>query len=156
MDQPKSSTINFTDITADVVSAYVANNSVTPSELPALIGSVHAALRGVAAPPQPVPEKKQPAVSIRKSVTPDFLISLEDGKKYKSLKRHLTGIGMTPDQYREKWDLPRDFPMVAPNYAAKRSELAKSIGLGTMRKQGLALKLVEAEVEKVAPEPEAV
>ena len=121
-------------LTADVVAAYVTKNSVRPLDLPELIASVHAALKGLNA-PQVEPEKLQPPVSIKKSVTPDFIISLEDGRPYKSLRRHLTGRGLTPDQYREKWGLPRDYPMVAPNYAKHRSELAKSLGLGQLRRR---------------------
>jgi predicted transcriptional regulator len=126
---------NYIELAADIVSAFVSNNSITMTDLPALIGSVHAALQ-VAGNPAKQPEqvKPSPAVPIKKSVTPDFLISLEDGKRYKSLKRHLTGRGLTPEQYREKWGLARDYPMVAPNYAAKRSELARSMGLGQQRK----------------------
>ena len=124
----------FASLTADVVSAYVSNNSVRPAELPDMIASVHQALQGLTAPRQAEPEKLQPAVPIKRSVTPDFIVSLEDGKHYKSLKRHLSGRGLTPDQYREKWGLPRDYPMVAPNYAKQRSELAKALGLGQIRR----------------------
>ncbi len=116
-------------ITADIVSAYVSNNNVPASELAGLIGKVHqavAAMHGPAAEPEPL----KPPVPIKKTVTPDYLVSLEDGKQYKSLKRHLTTRGMTPDQYRAKWGLPGDYPMVAANYAKQRSELAKAIGLG--------------------------
>jgi predicted transcriptional regulator len=119
------------------VSAFVANNSLPIAELPALIHSVHAALAGPASGPvntAPLVEKQEPAVSIRKSLTPDFLVCLDDGKKFKSLRRHLGTLGMTPDQYRAKWSLPSDYPMVAPNYAAARLEMAKRIGLGQMRK----------------------
>ena len=126
---------NYIELAADIVSAFVSNNSVTTADLPALIGSVHTALQNVGSPPQQQEQAKPtPAVPVKKSVTPDFLISLEDGKRYKSLKRHLAGRGLTPEQYREKYSLPRDYPMVAPNYAAKRSELAKSMGLGQQRK----------------------
>jgi predicted transcriptional regulator len=130
---------DFTSLTADVVSAYVANNSVHRGELSSLIASVHTALQGLGAPP-PAPEqpKPEPAVSIRRSVTPDHLISLEDGRHYKSLKRHLATRGMTPNEYRAKWGLPKDYPMVAANYAAKRSELARSIGLGQSRRAQVA------------------
>jgi predicted transcriptional regulator len=123
---------------AGIVSAYVANNSLPASDLPALLQSVHAALVGLTtgqivatiAPPQ-----KEPAVSIKKSVTPDFIICLEDGKKFKSLKRHLrTAYSMTPEEYRAKWGLASDYPMVAPNYAKTRSELATKMGLGQKRK----------------------
>lgn len=125
------------ELTADVVSAYVSNNSVPAGELPALIGEVHAALKGTASDAAPgKPEALKPAVPIKKSVTPDYIISLEDGKKFKSLKRHLsTHYGLTPDEYRAKWGLPADYPMVAPNYAAARSALAKTMGLGRKPKE---------------------
>jgi predicted transcriptional regulator len=120
------------EMTADIVSAYVGNNSVAAADLPALIQSVHHALaniNGPAEPPEAAP--KEPAVAIRRSITPDFLICLEDGRKFKSLKRHLrTKYNMSPEDYRSKWGLPKDYPMVAPNYARARSELAKQMGLG--------------------------
>ncbi|PZQ13612.1 MAG: transcriptional regulator [Ancylobacter novellus] len=122
-------------LTADVVSAYVGNNSVAPADLPGLIQSVHSALStvGSAKAVEPVAELK-PAVPIKKSVTPDYIVCLEDGKQFKSLKRHLsTKYDMTPEDYRAKWGLPSDYPMVAPNYAAARSELAKKMGLGQQR-----------------------
>ena len=120
------------EMTADIVSAYVGNNSVSAEALPTLIASIHAALSGVSAGPvEPGPEPKEPAVPIRKSINPDFLICLEDGRKFKSLKRHLrTKYDMSPEEYRAKWGLPKDYPMVAPNYAKARSELAKQMGLG--------------------------
>ena len=120
------------EMTADIVSAYVGNNSVSADALPTLIASIHAALSGVSAGPvEPEPEPKEPAVPIRKSINPDFLICLEDGRKFKSLKRHLrTKYDMSPEDYRAKWGLPKDYPMVAPNYAKARSELAKQMGLG--------------------------
>jgi predicted transcriptional regulator len=122
-------------LTAQIVSAHVAHNSVSAGDLAGLIREVHATLSALASgAPAPAAEKPQPAVPIKKSVHPDYLICLEDGKKLKMLKRHLKSVyGMTPEQYREKWGLPPDYPMVAPNYAAKRSELAKKIGLGTSR-----------------------
>jgi predicted transcriptional regulator len=123
-----------TTIAAEIVAAYVSNNSIAVADLPALIGDVHSALQRIAngqTNPRPVAAKLVPAVPIKKSVTPDFIISLEDGKKFRSLKRHLrTTFGMTPDDYRAKWGLPDDYPMVAPNYAAKRSAMAKASGLG--------------------------
>ncbi|MGD9912675.1 MAG: MucR family transcriptional regulator [Rhizobiaceae bacterium] len=116
--------------TADIVAAYVSKNDVQASGLPALISQVHAAMTGLTS-EQPPREALRPPVPIKKSVTPDYIICLEDGKKYKSLKRHLgSAYGMTPDQYRQKWGLPPDYPMVAPNYAVARSELAKATGLG--------------------------
>jgi predicted transcriptional regulator len=133
MDE-STGTSDFTALTAEVVSAYVVNNSLGPADIPDLIASVHRALQGLSAPPQAEPEKREPPVSIRKSITPDFLISLEDGRRYKTLRRHLAGRGLTPEQYREKWGLPRDYPMVAPNYAKQRSELARASGLGQSRR----------------------
>jgi predicted transcriptional regulator len=129
------------ELAAEIVAAFVANNSLPISELPALIHSVHAALTGVAsgsANAAPPVEKKEPAVSIRKSITPDYLVCLDDGKKFKSLRRHLATLGLTPDEYRAKWGLAADYPMVAPNYAAQRSELAKRSGLGQLRKSAAA------------------
>ena len=123
---------DLVQLTADIVSAYVTNNAIESAQLSKLIEEVHQAL--VRAPNAAAePEKKElvPAVSVRKSVTPDYIISLEDGRRFKSLKRHLQGTyGMTPDEYRAKWGLPRDYPMVAPNYAKARSDLAKRMGLG--------------------------
>ena len=131
------------EMTADIVSAYVGNNTVSASDLPSLIQSIHKALSGVSTGVETVEvAPKEPAVSIKKSITPDFLISLEDGKKYKSLKRHLrTQYNMSPEDYRTKWGLQKDYPMVAPNYAASRSALAKSMGLG----RGGAQKAVAAK-----------
>ena len=123
-------------LTADIVAAHVSNNSVAVSDLPLLISNVHGALSGLGSAPA-VPEVKQePAVSIRSSIKPDYIVCLEDGKKLKMLKRHLmTHYQMTPDQYRAKWNLPADYPMVAPNYAEQRRTLAKKIGLGTKRRK---------------------
>jgi len=123
-------------LTADIVSAHVSNNSVAVNDLPTLIQNVHGALSGLGA-REEVPEVKQePAVSIRSSVKPDYIVCLEDGKKLKMLKRHLmTHYQMTPDEYRQKWNLNADYPMVAPNYAEQRRALAKKIGLGTKRRR---------------------
>lgn len=120
------------EMTTDIVSAYVGNNSVSAADLPALIQSVHKALSNVGGAPEPVEvAPKEPAVSIKKSITPDYLICLEDGRKFKSLKRHLrTKYNMSPEDYRAKWGLAKDYPMVAPNYARARSDLAKQMGLG--------------------------
>ncbi len=120
------------EMTADIVSAYVGNNNVQVTEVPGLISSIHAALSQVSTGVVEVePEIKEPAVSVRKSITPDFLICLEDGRKFKSLKRHLrTKYNISPEEYRAKWGLPKDYPMVAPNYAKARSDLAKQMGLG--------------------------
>jgi predicted transcriptional regulator len=128
---------NPNELTADIVAAFVANNALRVADLPSLIQSVHAALEQLASGPviaASLEEKKEPAVSIRKSITPDFLVCLDDGKKFKSLRRHLATLGLTPEEYRAKWSLPSDYPMVAANYAAVRSEMAKRIGLGQMRK----------------------
>ncbi|WP_442578547.1 MucR family transcriptional regulator [Mesorhizobium sp. ASY16-5R] len=124
------------ELTADVVAAYVSNNPVPVGELPNLISDVHAALGRVGGPvEQPVVEKQKPAVNPKRSVHDDFIICLEDGKKFKSLKRHLmTHYSLTPDQYREKWALDATYPMVAPNYATARSQLAKKMGLGRKKK----------------------
>lgn len=122
----------FVELTADIVSAYVGNNSVSAAELPGLIKSIHDAISGISNGRAEEPVAPQaPAVSVRKSLNPDFLICLEDGRRFKSLKRHLrTKYNMSPEDYRAKWGLPKDYPMVAPNYAAARSALAKSMGLG--------------------------
>jgi predicted transcriptional regulator len=118
--------------TADIVSAYVGNNTISAAELPALIQSVHRALSGASSSAEVVEAApRDPAVPIRRSITPDFIICLEDGRKFKSLKRHLrTKYNMSPEEYRAKWGLPKDYPMVAPNYAKARSDLAKQMGLG--------------------------
>jgi predicted transcriptional regulator len=128
---------NYIELTADIVSAYVSNNSVSAGDIPGLINQVHSALMRVSggqveAPAEPV----KPAVPLKKSITPEYIVCLEDGKKFKSLKRHLrTQYNMTPEQYREKWGLAPDYPMVAPNYAAARSQLAKQMGLGQQRRR---------------------
>jgi predicted transcriptional regulator len=120
------------DLSADIVSAYVSHNALSVTDLPKLIADVHAALRNLHSPAAAEPaEELKPAVPVRKSVAPDFIICLEDGKKFKSLKRHLrTHYNLSPEEYREKWGLPADYPMVAPNYSATRSRLAKDNGLG--------------------------
>jgi predicted transcriptional regulator len=120
----------------DIIASYVQKNPVPVAELPTVIASVYRALSVGPAEPAPVPEARpEPAVPVKRSVTPDFIVCLEDGKKLKMLKRHLaTAYGMTPDDYRQRWNLPADYPMVAPNYAAQRSTLAKQIGLGSRPK----------------------
>jgi predicted transcriptional regulator len=128
----------YIELAADIVSAFVSNNSVPAADLPALIGSVHAALQNVSNPVRQETPTFEPAVPVKKSVTPDALISLIDGRKYKSLKRHLNKHGLTPEQYRTRYNLPVDYPMVASAYAARRSELARSIGLGQNRKKAAA------------------
>jgi predicted transcriptional regulator len=123
-------------LTADIVAAHVSNNSVAVNDLPNLIQNVHQALAGISGSGSAPEAKPEPAVSIRASVKPDYVVCLEDGKKQKMLKRHLmTNHNMTPDEYRQKWGLASDYPMVAPNYAEQRRRLAKSIGLGTKRRK---------------------
>ncbi len=128
---------NFIDLTANIVSAYVSNNPTPASDIPALIGQIHAALLRVSTGRAELAlEPAKPAVPVKKSMTADYLICLEDGKRFKSLKRHLrTQYSMTPEQYRDKWGLPPDYPMVAPNYAVARSQLAKKMGLGQQRRR---------------------
>ena len=124
-------------LTTTIVSAHVGNNSVAVSDLPPLITQVYKTLANVGVEEAPQPERPQPAVPIKKSVTPDYIICLEDGKQLKMLKRHLkTAYNMSPEEYRERWGLNPDYPMVAPNYAAQRSHLAKEIGLGTRARRG--------------------
>ncbi len=123
-------------LTTDIVASHVANNSVNVADLPQLIQQVYGALSELGNPSQAPAAKPKPAVNIKRSVTPDYIVCLEDGVKLKMLKRHLqTRYGMTPDEYRERWSLAADYPMVAPNYAAQRSALAKKIGLGTKRRK---------------------
>ena len=123
-------------LTADIVAAHVSNNSVAVNDLPILIQNVHSALTGIARQSAAPESKPEPKVPIRSSVKPDYIVCLEDGKRLKMLKRHLmTHYNLTPDQYRQKWGLSADYPMVAPNYAEQRRTLAKSIGLGTKRKR---------------------
>jgi len=126
---------NFIDLTANIVSAYLSNNPTPAAEIPGLISQIHAALVRVSSGRTEAPlEPAKPAVSIKRSISPDYIVCLEDGKKFKSLKRHLrTHYNLSPEEYREKWALPHDYPMVAPNYAAARSQLAKQMGLGTRR-----------------------
>ena len=128
---------NVLELTSEVVSAFISKNHIAATDLPALISQVHATLTATAAGKgEPEPQKLEPAVPIKNSVKPEYIICLEDGKKFKSLKRHLrTQYKMTPEQYREKWGLAPDYPMVAPNYAAARSQLAKQMGLGQQRRR---------------------
>src|ERR1700749_778050 len=127
----------FIELTAEIVSAYVSNNSVPAADLSGLINQVHTALTRVSSGQAELPsEPLKPAVSVKKSITPEYIVCLEDGKKFKSLKRHLrTQYNMTPQAYREEWDLQPDYPMVAPNYAAARSQRAKQMGLGQQRRR---------------------
>jgi predicted transcriptional regulator len=128
---------NYVELAADIVSAYVSNNSVATSDLPSLISDIHSALMRISSGVVETPsEALKPAVPIKKSITPDYIICLDDGKKFKSLKRHLrTQYNMTPEEYRERWNLPAEYPMVAPNYAQARSQLAKKMGLGQQRRK---------------------
>ena len=134
----ESNKADLVELTAEIISAYVSNNNVVPADLPAIIGDVHEALSKAA---QRIGtterEELRPAIAVKKSVTPDFIVCLEDGKKFKSLKRHLrTHYNLSPEEYREKWGLPHDYPMVAPNYAQARSGLAKRMGLGQRKGRG--------------------
>jgi predicted transcriptional regulator len=133
----ETATQNYIELTADIVSAYVSNNSVSAGDIPGLINQVHSALMRVSGGQvETAAEPLKPAVSVKKSITPEYIVCLEDGKKFKSLKRHLrTQYNLTPEQYREKWGLAPDYPMVAPNYAAARSQLAKQMGLGQQRRR---------------------
>jgi predicted transcriptional regulator len=140
------------ELATEIVSAFVSNNSLPRGELAPVIEAVHAAIRRLAAGAEVAPviaEPLVPVVSIRKSITPDYLICLDDGKRFKSLRRHLATLGMTPEQYRAKWDLPSTYPMVAPAYAAQRSALAKSSGLGQLRWKSFAAR-------SPAPEPTSI
>lgn len=124
-------------LTTEIVAAHVSNNTVSITDLPSLIEQVYRSLANIGTDPVPQVEKPQPAVPIKKSVTPEYIICLEDGKKLKMLKRHLkTAYNMSPEEYRDRWGLPVDYPMVAPNYAKQRSRLAKQIGLGTRARRG--------------------
>jgi predicted transcriptional regulator len=132
----EADTVDLVDLTANLICSYVSNNPVRPADLGDLIASVHQSLNGLSGPTTPAIEQveKPTAAQIKKSITPDALISFEDGKPYKSMKRHLTGRGLTPETYRTKYGLPVDYPMTCPSYSAQRSELARTIGLGTNRK----------------------
>ncbi|MGX9144678.1 MucR family transcriptional regulator [Mesorhizobium sp. 128a] len=130
-DEIQNTAAALMELTADIVAAYVSKNSVPVSSLPDLIASINSSLARISQPSEPEKPDQVPAVNPKRSVTPDYIVCLEDGKKFKSLKRHLnTQFGLTPDAYRQKWGLSQDYPMVAPNYSANRSRLAKSIGLG--------------------------
>jgi predicted transcriptional regulator len=139
MAEQKDNSLNpeeLLSLTSDIVAAHVSNNTVAVSDLPGLIEQVYKTLSGVGGTGDAAADRPTPAVPIKKSITPDFIICLEDGKKLKMLKRHLkTAYDMTPDDYRERWGLPSDYPMVAPNYAKQRSRLAKAIGLGTQQRK---------------------
>ena len=151
-DETQAHQPDLIDLTADIVSAYVTRNNVPVAGLPNLITSVHASLSGLGQPAAtPTEDHKVTPGQIRKSVTPDAIISFIDGTSYKSLKRHLTSNGLTPDEYRRKYGLPRDYPMVAATYAAQRSELAKSLGLGQIRRERAAARKAEATSEAADP-----
>ncbi|RUV37523.1 MucR family transcriptional regulator [Mesorhizobium sp. M7A.F.Ca.MR.148.00.0.0] len=142
---------NLLELTADIVAAYVQKNAVPVAGLPDLIASVNSALLGVGKPIKPVEPELVPAVNPKRSVFPDYIVCLEDGKRFKSLKRHLNvHYGLTPEEYRSKWGLARDYPMVAPNYAAQRSALAKSSGLGRKAAAKAAPKKPAAKAKKPA------
>jgi predicted transcriptional regulator len=147
--------IEHIELAVDIVAAYVSNNSVPPTDLPGLIGGIHAALNNlsVSARPSGGPTEKLSASQIRKSITHDHIVSFEDGKPYKTLRRHLTLRGLTPEAYREKWGLPRDYPMTAASYSAQRSELARALGLGQQRRKnrGAAVSPVQEVPSAVAP-----
>jgi predicted transcriptional regulator len=142
---------NLTSLTADIVSAYVAHNALTGDKLPEIIGSVYGALHKASVQAiEPPKVELTPAVPVRKSLTQEYIVCLEDGKKFKSLKRHLkTHYDLSPEAYREKWGLPRDYPMVAPAYAAARSRLAKTMGLG--QRKGAAASRPAAKAAKESP-----
>lgn len=143
-EQNEAKNLDLIGLTADIVSAYVSKNPLPVSGLPDLIASVHSSLSGVGPIDDAELPRQEPAVNPKRSVTPDYIICLEDGKKFKSLKRHLdVHYGLTPDAYREKWGLKSDYPMVAPNYAATRSELAKALGLGRKREPVPAKKAIK-------------
>lgn len=136
-EMDSSASPELVTITAKIVAAYVSNNPIASAELPGLIAETHAALSRAAGRSVPAErEETKPKIAVKKSVMPDFIICLEDGKKFKSLKRHLrTHYNLSPEEYRDKWSLPPDYPMVAPNYATARSQLAKKMGLGTRREK---------------------
>ena len=140
-DQTTSPQPDFIGLTADLVAAYVANNSVPASELPGLMAKVHASLSGLTSPASAKSDKPEPLTpaQVRKSITPEALISFEDGKPYKTLRRHLTLRGLSPEAYRAKWGLPADYPMTSASYSAQRSELARSLGLGQQRRKSSSI-----------------
>lgn len=140
------------ELTAEIVAAYVSNNSLATDDLGKLIGSVHEALTRPTDASTPAPAAPlAPPISIKKSVTPDYLISMEDGRPYKSLKRHLSTRGLTPDAYRTKWGLPKDYPMVAASYSAQRSEVARSLGLGRKKAPAIEPQTTPAPVQRGRP-----
>jgi predicted transcriptional regulator len=152
---PAADQSNFIDLAAQIVSAYVSNNRVPPAEVPALLTSMHAAVAGLGGPSGPVKAEagKLTPAQIRKSIRPDGLVSFIDGKSYKTLKRHLTGNGMTMEQYRERYGLPRDYPSVAASYSEARSALAKSAGLGQQRRNSALEAAENTTAATGAPKP---
>ncbi|WP_237482150.1 MucR family transcriptional regulator [Lichenibacterium dinghuense] len=155
MTEEPATSPDFTETTSEIIAAYVSKNSVPAADLPDLIRSVHDTLSSLGKPEQlPVPVELKPAVPIRKSVTEDYIVSLEDGRKFKSMRRYLAGLGMTPDEYRAKWGLPRDYPMIAPAYAKARSEMARGMGFGRKRVGAIA-PAPAVEQPALQPEPEA-
>lgn len=158
MNETDNDAARLITLAADIVSAYVSNNHVQSAELPKLLSDVHEAIRGVSAAGTPAAETGPPKATpqeIRRSVTPDYLISFEDGKQYKTLRRHLTLRGLTPEQYRAKWGLAPDYPMTSASYSEQRSELARALGLGQQRRKGIARAAPEETVSQEAPEVEA-
>ncbi|WP_407529073.1 MucR family transcriptional regulator [Methylobacterium oryzisoli] len=155
MSEPEASAADLSGLTSDIVSAYVSKNNVPPGELPALIRSVYEVLNNIGKPAAPTAEEapRLTPAQVRKSITPDQLISFVDGKPYKSLKRHLTKHGLSPEEYRTKFGLPRDYPMVAESYAKQRSELAKSLGLGQIRRDRAAKAQSPAQAPAVEAPP---
>lgn len=152
MSEEDNTSAELITITADIVAAHVGNNSVGTDELPGLIGTVYAALAGLGAPAAPPAAAQEPAVSVRASIKPDYIVCLEDGKKLKTLKRYLrTKYDMSPDEYRRKWGLPSDYPMVAPSYAEKRRTLAHAIGLGRKPATAAEAATAAAQEEQAAP-----
>ncbi|MCJ2079787.1 MucR family transcriptional regulator [Methylobacterium sp. J-090] len=157
MTETESDAARLITLAADIVSAYVSNNHVQSAELPKLLSDVHEAIRGVTASGAPAVETGPPKATpqeIRRSITADYLISFEDGKQYKTLRRHLTLRGLTPEQYRAKWGLAPDYPMTSASYSEQRSELARALGLGQQRRKGLAKAAPEEVVSAAEPEPQ--
>jgi predicted transcriptional regulator len=152
---PQETTVDYVDMTADIVSAYVSNNPVRPADLGELIAAVHQSLKGLSGPAMPAVEKieKPTPAQIKKSITPDALISFEDGKPYKTLRRHLTLRGLSAEGYRAKYGLPADYPMTAASYSAQRSELARTIGLGNNRKAAPKAAEPDEAVSEASAEP---
>lgn len=157
MTETETDSARLITLAADIVSAYVSNNHVQSAELPKLLSDVHEAILSVSASGSTTADAGPPkatAPEIRRSITPDYLISFEDGKQYKTLRRHLTLRGLTPEQYRAKWGLAPDYPMTSASYSEQRSELARALGLGQQRRKGIAKSAPEEAVS--APEPEPV